>query len=78
MCSIPVWSMTLTSIFAPGSGGLRGMVLVGSICSHFSGSIARLKIALGFLKVLWFRFTYLALMSLALKDSVWSNACSRS
>ena len=46
---MPVWSMTLTAILTPGSGSSNGMVLVVNICSHFSGSISRLKAALRFL-----------------------------
>ena len=47
MCSIPVWSMTFTAIFTPGAGSSNGMVLVVSICSHFSVSISRLKMEVG-------------------------------
>ena len=32
MCSIPVWSMTFTAIFTPGSGSSNGIVFVVSIC----------------------------------------------
>ena len=31
ICSMPVWSMTLTAILTPGSGSSNGMVVVDSI-----------------------------------------------
>ena len=70
MCSIPVWSMTFTAIFTPGSGSSNGMVVVVSICSHFSGSISQLNAARRFFRVLWFRPTCLTFISRARNDSV--------
>ena len=44
MCSIPVWSMTFTAIFTPGSGSSNGIVFVVSISHSF---VDFAKISLG-------------------------------
>ena len=57
MCSVPVWSITLTAIFMPGSGSSKGTVVALCICAQRWASIRPRNADCRLRSVRWLRLT---------------------